>query len=154
MKKISKMYSSEEKVTRGLRNKNPFNIRFSYNSWLGKVKYSKNSDKVFEQFRHIDYGLRAGIQLLRGYITRGYDTPRKIINRFAPSSENDTNSYLHFVCEFMDVSPDTKISFNSFDFFNLCAAICKYESHYDFVPDKYRFICKGFRLCEPFNSLI
>ena len=140
-----------EKITRGIRNKNPFNIRISYNSWLGKVKSSKNSDKAFEQFRDIDYGLRAGIQLLRGYIIRGYDTPKLIINRFAPPSENDTNSYLDFVCGFCDVTSQAKILFNSIDFYNLCAAICKIESNYDFTPDKYREVCCRFNLCKPYN---
>ena len=143
-----------EKITRGIRNKNPFNIRISENCWLGKVKYCRNTDKAFEQFRHIDYGLRAGIQLLRGYIIRGYDTPRKIINRFAPPSENDTNSYLDFVCGFCDVTSETKISFNSFVFYNLCASICKIESNYDFTFDRYRDVCIRFKLCRPYKFLI
>ena len=139
-----------EKLTRGIRNNNPFNIRISYNSWLGKVKSSKNSDKVFEQFRDIDYGLRAGIQLLRGYITRGYDTPRKIINRFAPSYENDVESYLNYVCHVSHVLPDMKICFNTFEFFKLCLAICYYESHYVLNLEKYRDVCERFGICKPF----
>ena len=139
-----------EEVTRGIRNKNPFNIRISDNSWLGKVKYSRNSDKAFEQFRHIDYGLRAGIQLLRGYIYRGYDTPRKIINRFAPSSENNVDEYLHWIYTFVALSPDEPIRFNTMEFYKLCSAICMYESRYDFSVAKYIDVCKRFRLSIPF----
>ena len=142
-----------DKVTRGIRNNNPFNIRYSNNNWLGKVEYYKNSDKAFEQFLDIDYGLRAGIQLLRGYISRGYDTPRLIINRFAPPTENETNSYLHSVYCFSGVTLDTKILYNSFDFYNLCKAICKIESNYDFTPEHYRDVCLRFKLCKPYNFL-
>lgn len=142
------------KVTRGIRNKNPFNIRISSNSWKGKISIYKNNDKVFEQFIDLDYGLRAGIQLLRGYISRGYDTPKLIINRFAPPCENETNSYLDFVCGFCDVTSETKIIFNSFNFYNLCAAICKIESNYDFTSAHYRDVCCRFNLCKPYNFLI
>ena len=49
--------------TRGIRNKNPFNIKLSHNSWLGKVSNDKNTDRVFEQFYQMDYGLRTGMHL-------------------------------------------------------------------------------------------
>lgn len=130
-------------MTRGIRNNNPFNIKLSYNSWLGKKK--KNSDGMFEQFRSIDYGLRAGMQLLRGYIARGYDTPAKIINRFAPSSENNVVAYLSFVCD-GSLHPDDNLSVNSLNFYNLCAKICMYESKYQFDYDDFVRIRKKFRL--------
>lgn len=129
--------------TRGIRNKNPFNIKLSKNSWLGKIK--KNTDGTFEQFRSIDYGLRAGMQLLRGYIARGYDTPSKIINRFAPASENNTHRYIDFVCD-GSLHPDDNLSVNSLNFYNLCSKICKYESKYDFNYDDYVRIIRKFRL--------
>ena len=55
-------------ATRGIRNNNPFNIKKSPNKWLGKKSVS--SDPVFEQFETMDYGIRAGIVLLRRYVKR------------------------------------------------------------------------------------
>lgn len=81
---------------RGLRNNNPFNIRKSNNDWVGKTYFAKG-DKDFEQFSCMYYGLRAGMKLLVNYVNKGIDTPRKIIERFAPSTENNTDAYLHFV---------------------------------------------------------
>lgn len=130
-------------MTRGVRNNNPFNIKLSNNSWLGKMK--KNTDGTFEQFRTIDYGLRAGMQLLRGYIARGYDTPARIINRFAPSSENNVSAYISFVCD-GPLHPHDNLSVNSLNFYNLCAKICMYESQYHFDYDHYVAIMKKFRL--------
>lgn len=135
-----------EKVIRGIRNKNPFNIKISNNSWLGKINVKRNTDKTFEQFRELDYGLRAGIQLLRGYIIRGFDTPESIISRFAPSSENDSKSYLKFVCNVCNFAPDVNLRCNSIEFYRLCAAICTYESKYDLSLDKYRAVCTRFRI--------
>lgn len=143
-----------EVVTRGISNKNPFNIRISSNSWKGKISNYKNTDKVFEQFIDIDYGLRAGIQLLRGYINRGINTPRSIINRFAPSIENDVESYLNYICHVSNVLPDMKICFNTIEFYSLCAAICFYESNFVFTSFKYRDVCCRFNLCKPYNYLI
>lgn len=132
-------------VTRGIRNKNPFNIKLSNNSWLGKINNLKNSDHVFEQFKSLDYGLRAGMQLLRGYISRGYDTPSKIIRRFAPSSENNTSNYLNFVLD-SPLNADDNLSVNSMNFYWLCQRICLFESQYVFSYDDYIRIKQRFRI--------
>lgn len=131
--------------TRGIRNKNPFNIKLSDNSWLGKISNPKNTDRVFEQFYSLDYGLRAGMQLLRGYIARGFDTPKKILSRFAPKSENNTDSYLAFVLD-SPLHSDDCLSVDSLSFYWLCQRICKYESDYDFSYDDYIRIKQRFRI--------
>lgn len=80
---------------RGLRNNNPFNIKKSKNSWYGKKEVS--SDRTFEQFTCMLFGIRAGMILLRNYVNKGIDTPRKIIDRFAPRCENATAAYLNYI---------------------------------------------------------
>lgn len=112
-------------MSRGKRNNNPFNIKYNgFNRWVGLI----GSDGVFCKFDTLNHGLRAGFILLRNYINKGYNTPRKIINRFAPASENNTSSYLYYVNSF--VSLDDVISYPSDDFVKLCIAICIYESEY------------------------
>lgn len=82
-------------ATRGLRNNNPFNIKKSSSDWYGKKKDS--TDPTFEQFTCMYFGIRAGMKLLCNYVDKGFDTPRKIIERFAPRSENATTAYLHYI---------------------------------------------------------
>lgn len=132
-------------ITRGIKNNNPFNIRKSVNSWQGKLKFSK--DKDFEQFCSMDYGLRAGIQLLRnGYIAKGFDTVEKIIPRYAPASENDVQSYIAFVLQDSPLRAEEKLSVNSLNFYWLCQKMCLYESHFELSYEKYINVVKKFRL--------
>lgn len=137
-------------VSRGIRNNNPFNIKKSSNSWQGKV-YKPSSkyglDPVFEVFKELDFGLRAGFCLLRNaYLFKGYDTPRKIISRFAPSSENNVERYLAFVCEDCPITPDEKISVNSLSFYHLCRKMLLFESGYELSYQHYIDVIKKFRL--------
>lgn len=83
--------------TRGINNNNPLNIRIVTNqSWLGEK--NPNTDGSFEQFQSVEYGIRAGLLLLLNYKYKyKKDTISEIIETFAPSSENDTQSYINFV---------------------------------------------------------
>lgn len=123
-------------ITRGVRNNNPFNIKISTNRWKGKVLKASNTDGVFEQFVSMKYGLRAGVILLRNYQLRyGIWTIQAFIERFAPSSENNIDNYIKFVCNFLRgegyfVSPQSTIVFGSFEFYHMCRAICEFESRF------------------------
>lgn len=97
-------------LPRGIRNCNPLNIRIG-NKWKGEV--ASPTDKEFEQFSCMHYGLRAGFILLRRYIERYHlDTVTDIISRWAPASENNTRAYINRVCERMGISALEKISFS------------------------------------------
>ena len=85
---------NNDKLVRGLRNNNPFNIKKSGFDWLGKVA---SKDPVFEQFDSLEHGVRAGLKLLLNYVRKGIDTPNKIISRFAPVSENNTKYYQDYI---------------------------------------------------------
>ena len=87
--------STGVKLPRGLRNNNPLNIRKGCR-WLGLRDFPK--DKKFCEFKTMAYGYRAAFVTLRTYYSK-HDcrTLRKIINRWAPSSENNTISYLQAV---------------------------------------------------------
>lgn len=132
--------------TRGIRNNNPFNIKRSSSRWKGKVPFKDSTDNTFEQFISPDYGLRAGIILLRNYVNQGYDTYRKVINRFAPSSENDVNKYLDFVCCYGLYDPDCVFQFKSMHFYHLVKQICYFESRFVLRYDEYYTILQKFNL--------
>lgn len=94
---------------RGIRNNNPLNIRIG-NVWLGEVKHP--TDKSFEQFISMEYGIRAGFVILRRYIRRyGINTIAEIVSRWAPSSENNTKAYISAVTSRTHLNPDIPVRF-------------------------------------------
>ena len=96
-------------LPRGIRNNNPLNIRIG-NVWLGEVP--NPTDKEFEQFVSMFYGLRAGFILLRRYIRRYHlTTVPDIISRWAPGSENNTVKYIDTVCQLSGIAPDTQMKY-------------------------------------------
>lgn len=92
------------KATRGIRNNNPGNIKYSKNNdWKGKITWENNTDWVFEQFKSFPYGVRAMIINLRTYINRGENTVRKIIDKYDYSGNSD---YINFVIKETGFSAD------------------------------------------------
>lgn len=100
-------------LPRGYRNNNPLNIRINANNnWQGKVQ--ANTDRVFEQFISMPYGYRAAIKLIRNYISNyACDTVEKIISKWAPPTENNTDKYITDVCNLSGLTPNTRIGLNS-----------------------------------------
>ena len=97
------------KISRGLRNNNPGNIRLG--SFRYKGEKSKSSDAAFRQFESIEWGYRAMFVLLHTYATkRGCHTLRQMINRYAPPTENFTEGYIRRVVYATHLSPDEPIS--------------------------------------------
>lgn len=96
-------------LPRGLRNHNPLNIRRKTPAEPWKGLSPKQTDKSFCQFINDDYGYRAAFCTLRTYHDRGIDTVRKIINTWAPPSENYTSTYIRRVCEISGIGADEKI---------------------------------------------
>lgn len=95
-------------VPRGIRNNNPLNIRKG-NNWKGERKVQ--TDKAFEEFETLQYGLRAGLKLIRNQISGfngsrpKFNTIGKLIKVWAPPSENQTLRYIDFVCQAVGKQP-------------------------------------------------
>lgn len=89
-------------VPRGIRNNNPLNIRKG-NNWKGERKVQ--TDKAFEEFETLQFGLRAGLKLIRNQISGfngsrpKFNTIGKLIKVWAPPCENATDKYIDFVCQ-------------------------------------------------------
>lgn len=96
------------KLPRGIRNCNPGNIRHSEAMWQGLVK--RPTDPDFCQFETPTDGLRALMRILLTYYRRhGLNTVRKIIGRWAPPNENNTDAYITMVAESVGVLADDVI---------------------------------------------
>ncbi len=119
----------KKKLPRGLRNKNPGNIRLTKTMWQGEVL---GKDKSFKTFISMEYGYRAIFVLLRSYINKGYNTIEKIINRYAPPSENVTSRYVKHVSERTGIHKKTKLTFDDTESMKkIVAAISKSENGVD-----------------------
>lgn len=109
---------------------NPLNIRATDSKWIGACG-KKNG---FLEFTDVVYGVRCGIYLLRRTYKRwfGYCSLEKCIYTFAPSSENDTESYITFIVKETGIPRGTKVWFMSRDmWYRLLKAMCKIESNYN-----------------------
>lgn len=92
---------------RGIRNNNPLNILCSTtNNFEGDI--SKAGD-AYCTFTSPIYGIRAGLIVLRNYVVRdGVKTVSAMISRWAPPTENPTDTYIVYVARRMGVGPTYK----------------------------------------------
>lgn len=92
--------------SRGVRNNNPGNIRKSKYVWVGQT----GNDGAFVTFVTPAHGIRATGRNLLSYARQGYVTPEQIITRWAPpEDDNDTEGYIKFVSEYLNVPRDTRL---------------------------------------------
>ena len=114
-------------TVRGIRNMNPVNIRLG-ESWLGLRM--KQTDPDFCQFTSMIYGCRALLKLLRTYVEkRGCTTIRKVVERWAPPSENDTTSYVLSVAAACRRDADERlpVDVDPLIYLDLARAIARHE---------------------------
>lgn len=97
-------------LPRGLRNNNPGNIRKNSDVFQGE---KTSSDKEFKQFKSMAYGYREIFKILSNYY-RNYklDTIRKMISRWAPENENNTDAYIKAVSDYAGIPADDPINVN------------------------------------------
>jgi hypothetical protein len=94
---------------RGIRNANALNIEHNpRNLWQGLAE--PPSDGRFARFVEPQWGLRAGILILRKYQQRGLTSLRAMISTWAPAHENNVESYIGFVCRQTGFKPETQIN--------------------------------------------
>ena len=115
-----------KRIPRGIRNNNPLNIRIG-NVWLGEVP--NPTDRSFEQFVQMEYGIRAAFVILRRYIRRyKRDTVAEIISAWAPSNENNTKAYIDTVVRLSGIPADAPIKYEDADtMFRLVDAMIQVE---------------------------
>lgn len=101
------MKEEKKKEPKGIRNNNPLNIRKGC-SWKGERPVQ--TDPSFEEFISMEYGIRAGLRLMRNHIS-GFkgtrpkmNTLKKLISVWAPPSENATTNYVDFVASHVGLS--------------------------------------------------
>ncbi|MBP3497025.1 MAG: structural protein P5 [Alistipes sp.] len=131
------------KTSRGLRNLNPGNIRRSKTRYKGEK--SDSTDAAFKQFESLEWGYRAIFMLLHTYRVRGYgDTIAKMIARYAPPSENNTEAYISRLCLATDIPRDMPLdTLNPEQMIPIVCAISAVENGVDADVD---VVTKGWEL--------
>ena len=72
-------------------------------------------DPEFETFDKMEHGIRAMAVLIINYSKEGIDTISKIVNRYAPPSENPTNAYVTNVADRTGFDPDAVLDLHQKD---------------------------------------
>lgn len=122
-------------ATRGIRNNNIGNIRVSKDQWEGAT----GDDGSFVTFDTPDSGVRALAKNLMSYGRQGYDSIEKIINRWAPPSENDTQSYIDSVVAATGIPATQSIDLTNPDILaSLSEAIGYHETGSRYDPEVYK----------------
>ena len=116
------------KEPRGIRNNNPGNIKYTGTAWLGLA--NPPHDGTFCVFTEAKYGIRALAKVLRNYNRYyGIRTIYRIIKRFAPATENQTDAYIKSVAASTGYDPHTQLNLESNAVLvKLMKAIIKHEN--------------------------
>lgn len=116
-------YRGRADLPLGIRNNNPGNIRPG-DSWVGEAGVNKG----FVVFRELPFGIRAlAIDLVNKHL-KGYNTIRKVITRYAPESENNTEAYIKAVSDSMNLGPDHIYDLTKEHIQGFVMAICLHEN--------------------------
>jgi len=92
--------SAALKPPRGIRNRNPGNIRRGPSKWKGLAPDTEQTDPDFCVFRAPEWGIRAIARILITYRHQHRArTIAEVIATWAPSSENNTAAYIAAVAK-------------------------------------------------------
>ena len=115
-----------EKLPRGIRNKNPGNIKLG-TDWDGLA--DEQSDPTFCVFKETVWGVRALMRILLVYrFHHKKYTTDDIISRWAPPSENDTTAYINFVCKETEFNPMDKLENSMEHYLPLVKSVIRMEN--------------------------
>lgn len=131
---------------------NPLNIRRSTHfMWAGQTGETRG----FCDFEDVAMCRRAGAYLLmRAYRKAGCKQVSTVINRWAPTCENDTKRYIDYVCKRTGFHPHTQLCFDS-DYASVLAAmeifeqgieLPKRETYFATAKASYLYIIEKFNL--------
>lgn len=122
-------------ATRGVRNSNPGNLRKSKDQWEGAI----GDDGEFVIFDSPESGVRALSKNLLSYGRQGYDSIEKIINRWAPPNENDTQAYIDSVVAATGIPATQSLDLSNPDTLSsLAQAISFHETGSRYDPEVYQ----------------
>lgn len=122
-------------ASRGVRNNNPGNIRKSKDQWEGAV----GDDGEFVTFDSPESGARAMVKNLMSYGRQGFDSIEKVLNRYAPPEENDTQAYIDSISAATGIPPTQSLNLNDPDtLMSLAQAMSYHETGHRYDPSVFQ----------------
>lgn len=122
-----------KKLPRGIRNNNPGNLNFA--GQAGATKEGGTGGR-FAKFGSMKEGVAALVRQIGLYVSRGKNSIRKILEVYAPSSENNTGAYISAVSRALGIGPDDPLDINSANqVMGLVKAITDHENGKGYVGD-------------------
>jgi hypothetical protein len=120
-------------ASRSFRTKNPGNIKAHYgkgktSSWVtSRSGYLGYDAQGFAIFEFSCLGTSAMVQLLSGSKYRDL-TIGQALHQYAPKNENDTEAYIHYVCDHAGISSLKVIKeLDPFEFLKMVGFMIKFE---------------------------
>lgn len=114
---------TEEVSIKSCFNNNPFNLRGN-DKWLGRIE----SDNSYIKFESMEYGIRAGLINLQNQTKiHGIKSVKKLIEKYAPSFENNTEKYVYLVTSYL--GKDEIDLTNKEDLINISSVISQVEGN-------------------------
>jgi len=124
---------------RGIRLNNPGNIERADDEWVGMAKLQ--DDPRFIRFLSPQHGIRAMMKILLTYEKEyGINTISKIISRWAPYPENNTDAYILDVSKRTGIPPNFALDIRDIDtLITISKAIVIHENGHppDNMPDSW-----------------
>lgn len=121
--------------TRGIRNNNPLNLRRTGTPWKGEKTLV--TDKEFEEFDSMMWGLRAGLRNMRTKMTQGYNTLGSLITVWSPPTENNTENYISLVASATGLQSGDTLEFEKDFMFPVVREMVRIESGLILTPELY-----------------
>lgn len=114
-------------LPRGLRNNNPLNLKKTAINWQDEI--NNPADAVFESFRTLAAGLRAGIRNAKGKWKKGKTTVEALVHVWAPPSENNTKAYVAAVAKSAGIAATARFEWtNTAVVARIIHAMCIHEN--------------------------
>lgn len=122
---MAKDYRGQNQFPPGIRNNNPGNLRPDNDyKWQGAAGVSSQNFVIFE---NMSWGLRALGTDISNKVFRDLNTIAKIIEVYAPRSENNTDAYISAVSATTGIGKDQKIVLDKQTLKKLMRAIIRHE---------------------------
>lgn len=143
------------RMPRGIRNNNPGNLNFA--GQAGATKEGGAGGR-FARFSSMESGVAALVKQIGLYVGRGKNTIRKILETYAPSSENNTGAYISAVSRALGISADEPLDLdNANQVMGLVKAIANHENGGAYLSDEdvlagYNLAAGGIRGASKFAS--
>lgn len=138
---------SQPGLSRAQRNNNPGNLEFRGQN--GAVP--EDGSGRFAKFGSAAEGVSALVKQLQRYGARGLDSLDKIIAKYAPPGENDTQAYIDVLSKKLGVAPSEKLDLTNPDTLKtLVKGISKHEAGVDFLSNK--DVMTGINMAAPTSN--